>query len=47
MTCVAGLYAIGDVRNTPFRQVVTAAADGAIAAHAASEYIDEIRGTVY
>jgi len=40
MTNVKGLFAIGDVRDTPFRQIVTAAADGAIAAHYASEYID-------
>ena len=32
-TNVPGIYAIGDVRNTPLRQVVTAAADGAIAAN--------------
>jgi len=32
-TNVAGVYAIGDVRNTPLRQIVTAAADGAIAAN--------------
>ncbi len=42
MTSVPGLFAIGDVRNTPFRQIVTAAADGAIAAHYASEYIDKL-----
>ncbi|MGI6432322.1 MAG: thioredoxin-disulfide reductase [Sphaerochaetaceae bacterium] len=46
-TSVAGLYAVGDVRNTPFRQVVTAAADGAIAAHAASKYMDELKGQAY
>ncbi len=40
MTNVPGLFAIGDVRDTPFRQIVTAAADGAVAAHYASEYID-------
>lgn len=34
-----GLYAVGDVRTSPFRQLVVAAADGAIAAHAAGEYI--------
>lgn len=39
MTNIAGLFAVGDVRDTPFRQIVTAAADGAIAAHYASEYI--------
>ena len=26
------VYAIGDIRNTPLRQVITAASDGAIAA---------------
>ena len=41
MTSVPGLFAIGDVRDTPFRQIVTAAADGAVAAHYASEYIDK------
>lgn len=46
-TSVNGLFAVGDVRNTPFRQVVTAAADGAVAAHIASEYIDELKNTVY
>lgn len=32
-TNIAGVYAIGDVRNTPLRQIVTAAADGAVAAN--------------
>ena len=39
-TNVMGLFAAGDVRSGAFRQVVTAAADGAVAAHSASEYID-------
>lgn len=46
-TSVPGIFAAGDVRNTPFRQVVTAAADGAIAAHYASEYIDAQDGRRY
>lgn len=46
-TDVPGLFAVGDVRNTPFRQVVTAASDGSIAAHAAAEYIDELKGQAY
>jgi len=46
-TDVPGLYAVGDVRNTPFRQIVTAASDGAIAAHASAEYIDELKGQAY
>lgn len=46
-TSVPGLFAAGDVRDTPFRQLVTAASDGAIAAHAASEYIDAVEGHQY
>lgn len=46
-TNIPGLYAIGDVRDTPFRQIVTSAADGAVAAYAASEYIDELKGQAY
>lgn len=46
-TALEGFYAIGDVRDTPFRQVVTAVSDGAIAAHTATEYIDEITGNEY
>jgi len=42
-TNIPGLYAAGDVRAGAFRQVVTAAADGAVAAHNAAEYIDETR----
>lgn len=38
-TTLPGLFASGDVRNTTFRQVVTAASDGAKAAHGADEYI--------
>lgn len=44
---VKGLYAVGDVRATPFRQLVTAAADGAVAAHAAAGYIDDLKGEAY
>lgn len=36
-TSVTGVFAAGDVRNTPLRQVVTACADGAIAATYAME----------
>ncbi|MFP4564344.1 MAG: thioredoxin-disulfide reductase [Spirochaetia bacterium] len=46
-TTIRGLYAVGDVRSTPFRQVVVAASDGAIAAHCASQYIDELKGNAY
>ena len=32
-TNINGIYAVGDVRTTPLRQIITAAADGAIAAN--------------
>ncbi len=38
-TDITGLFAAGDVRKTPLRQIVTAAADGAVAATAAINYI--------
>ena len=38
-TSLEGMYAVGDLRKTPFRQVVTAAGDGAVAAHMADEYL--------
>lgn len=41
-TSVKGIFACGDIRTTPFRQVVTACGDGAIAAHAADEYISNL-----
>ena len=46
-TSIKGLYAVGDVRTTVFRQLITAASDGAIAAHCSSEYIDELEGNAY
>jgi thioredoxin reductase (NADPH) len=38
-----GLFAVGDVRATPFRQVVVAAGEGAIAAHCAAQYIESLK----
>lgn len=40
-TNVPGVYAAGDIRETTMRQVVTAAADGAVAAVSCEKYIDE------
>lgn len=38
-TNLEGVFAAGDVRVKPFRQIVTAVSDGATAAHFAEEYI--------
>nr|WP_170285789.1 thioredoxin-disulfide reductase [Heliorestis convoluta] len=38
-TNIAGVFACGDVRNTPLRQVATAVGDGAIAAMAVEKYL--------
>lgn len=40
-TSLKGVYVAGDVRTTPLRQVVTATADGALAAEAAIAYLSE------
>lgn len=41
-TSVKGVYAVGDVRKTPLRQVITAASDGAIAGCYATKYIESL-----
>ncbi len=38
-TSIEGLFAAGDIRAKPLRQLITAASDGAIAAFAAEKYI--------
>ena len=38
-TSIPGVYAVGDVRTKPLRQVVTAVADGATAVHMAEEFL--------
>ena len=38
-TSLPGVFAAGDVRSKVLRQVITAAADGAVAAHFAEEYL--------
>ena len=40
-TSIPGVYAIGDIRNTPLRQVITAVSDGAIAGVMVSRYLME------
>ena len=40
---VAGIFAAGDNRTKSVRQLVTAAADGAVAATAAVKFADSLR----
>lgn len=42
-TSIDGVYAIGDVRKTPLRQVITAAADGAVGAVHAVKYVEALK----
>ena len=41
-TSIDGVFAAGDVRTKALRQIVTAAADGAVASHFAEEYISRL-----
>ena len=40
-TNIPGVFAVGDVRAKALRQIITAAADGAVAVHYAEEYLAE------
>src|SRR5574344_1558475 len=42
-TSTKGVFAVGDVRTTPLRQVITAASDGAIGAVFAVKYIEQLK----
>lgn len=42
-TSIDGVFAVGDVRKTPLRQVITAASDGAIAGVYAVKYIESLK----
>ena len=41
-TNIPGVFAAGDIRNTPFRQVATAVGDGALAAYQVEKFLNEI-----
>ena len=43
-TSLPGVFAVGDVRTRALRQIITAAADGANAAHSAEEYLARLEG---
>ncbi|MCD6215291.1 MAG: thioredoxin-disulfide reductase [Candidatus Desulfofervidus sp.] len=40
-TSIEGIFAVGDVRNSPFKQIAIAVGDGAIAALSAERYLSE------
>ncbi len=42
-----GIFAAGDIRNTPLRQVATAIGDAAIAGYSAYQYVSRHRGQEY
>ena len=42
-TNIPGVFAVGDVRTKALRQIVTAAADGAVAVHYADEYLSSLQ----
>ena len=42
-TAIPGVYAVGDVRTKPLRQIVTAMSDGAVAVHMAEEYLSSLQ----
>lgn len=42
VTGIPGVYAVGDVRTKPLRQIITAAADGAAAVHEAEAYLAQL-----
>ncbi len=41
-TSVSGVFAVGDIRTTPLRQVITAASDGAVGAVYAIKYLEKL-----
>ena len=40
MTTISGVWAIGDIRNTPFKQAIVACSDGCIAAMSIDKYLN-------
>lgn len=44
-TSIDGVFAAGDVRKTPLRQVITATSDGAVAAVYAGRYVEALMNT--
>lgn len=46
-TSIKGMFCAGDIRSKPFRQVVTAVSDGAVAAFSAGNYVRELKNESY
>ena len=46
-TNIPGVFAAGDIRDKSFRQVITAASDGALAANSVLQYLSTLDGTLY
>ena len=46
-TSLGGIFACGDVRSKPLRQVVTATGEGATAAVSAQHYVERVKGIEY
>jgi len=44
-TAIKGIYAIGDLRDKAFRQIVISAADGSVAALASAHYVETRKGS--
>lgn len=42
-TSIEGVFAVGDIRKTPLRQVITAASDGAIGAVYSVKYVESLK----
>ena len=43
MTNVEGVWAVGDIRNTPFKQAVVACSDGCVAAMSIDKFLNRRR----
>lgn len=45
-TNVPGIFAVGDVRKTPLRQVATAVGDGSLAGQGAFNFVEELKDSL-